>query len=485
MKRHLLKQLVERAVILFSILTAVSLMPVSAQIPPGVKTVIQEVSFNTDDGWTLHATYYLPPEIGPTPIPGLVILSEPDWVPRSISDELALGVADIGMAALAIDVRGTDASFGSKDYQSFTREEREAVQLDVRAAVKFLTSRKEVDSNRIAAFGASDMVDYVAREAAENTDQIKALILSTGRLSDQGRAAIRFRKDLPILAFVSEDDPRERQEQAAEPYFLSQDKGSRLVFVMDRGASIFNRPGDPIKKTADWLKANLMAIGHQSQVSFKTEDEKLLQGRLYMPDGPDKGTKPVGGVVFIHGANHDATTWYHLAREVTKTGLASLIFDQRGYMKSVPNVRPYSFDIDTIQKDIRAAVNFLAAQSGVDAQRIALVTATSRGGPTVAAAYGDDRVRTIAALSFYGGTDTTNRYLTEMDIPLFLVASTNDVRADGRSLVDATREAYRLSNNKETELLIYDDAGRGSAMLKTKPELTGMLVRWISEKLAR
>ncbi|NNE37510.1 MAG: hypothetical protein HKN08_04330, partial [Gammaproteobacteria bacterium] len=108
----------------------------------------------------------------------------------------------------------------------------------------------------------------------------------------------------------------------------------------------------------------------------------------------------------------------------------------------------------------------------------------SRGGPAVAAAYQDDRIKTIVGLSFYGGNETTDQYITEMDIPLFLTASINDVRADGRSLAEATRNTYRLSNNKETELIMYDDAGRGSAMLKTKPELTGMIVRWINEKLS-
>jgi len=457
-----------------------------AQIPEGNTTIIKDLSFETEDGWTLYATLYLPPGINPNPIPGVVILSEPDWVPRSISDEISLGITDRGMAAMAVDVRGTDASHGEKEFQLFTQEERDAMQLDIRAAVKFLSSQEEVDGNRIAVFGASMMVDYVVREAASNTEQIKAVLLSTGWLSDKGRNAIKTRKDLPVLAFMSEDDNKQKQQMASEPYFLSSDKGSELLFVMDRGASIFNRPGDPIGKTTDWLLKNLAGIGYQSEVSFRTEDRKLLRGTLYMPDWIDTISQPIGGVVFIHGANHDATTWWHLAREVTKTGLASLIFDQRGYMKSAPNnERPYAFDIDTIQKDIKAAINYLASQSGIDPKRIALVTATSRGGPTVASAYQDERIKTIVGLSFYGGNETTNRYITEMDIPLFLTASINDVRADGRSLAEATRQTYRLSNNKETELIMYDDAGRGSAMMKTKPELAGMIVRWINEKLTK
>src|SRR5690606_7253970 len=115
--------------------------------------------------------------------------------------------------------------------------------------------------------------------------------------------------------------------------------------------------------------------------------------------------------------------------------------------------------------------------------RMALVTATSRAAPVVIVAHGDPRIKTIVGLSFYGGNDQTRKALSEMDIPLFLVASINDMNADGGSLEAGTREAYRLSNNKETELLMYDDAGRGSAMLKYKPELTGMIVRWLNEKL--
>ena len=66
-----------------------------------------------------------------------------------------------------------------------------------------------------------------------------------------------MRKDLPVLAFMSEDDNKQKQQLASEPYFLSNDKGSELLFVMDRGASIFNRPGNPIGKTTDWLLKNL------------------------------------------------------------------------------------------------------------------------------------------------------------------------------------------------------------------------------------
>ena len=71
-----------------------------------------------------------------------------------------------------------------------------------------------------------------------------------------------------------------------------------------------------------------------------------------------------------------------------------------------------------------------------------------------------------------------------MEIPIFLVASANDMNADGRSLETSTREAYGLSKNKDSMLLMYDlEGGRGSTMIRINPELVGMLTRWFNEKL--
>ena len=91
----------------FIFLTCTLLLPIqtlNAQIPEDNKSIIKELNFVTEDSWTLYATLYLPPVNKPNPIPGVVIMSEPDWVPRSISDEISLGIAERGMAALAVAV---------------------------------------------------------------------------------------------------------------------------------------------------------------------------------------------------------------------------------------------------------------------------------------------------------------------------------------------------------------------------------------------
>ena len=46
---------------------------------------ISAVNFTTDDGWKIFGTLYLP-ETVISPVPGVVLLTEPGWVDRSIYD---------------------------------------------------------------------------------------------------------------------------------------------------------------------------------------------------------------------------------------------------------------------------------------------------------------------------------------------------------------------------------------------------------------
>jgi hypothetical protein len=75
------------------------------------------------------------------------------------------------------------------------------------------------------------------------------------------------------------------------------------------------------------------------------------------------------------------------------------------------------------------------------------------------------------------------RLLNSSDTPILSVASTEDNNYQRGSLAESTRQIYKLSKSKGSEFLLYDDAGRGSEMLKVKPELEPMILRWLSEKL--
>ncbi len=62
--------------------------------------------------------------------------------------------------------------------------------------------------------------------------------------------------------------------------------------------------------------------------------------------------------------------------------------------------------------------------------------------------------------------------------------TSEDINYNSGSLAEATRQAHLMSKSKGSQLLMYEDAGRGSEMLKAKPELQGIVLRWLEEKVA-
>ncbi len=192
----------------------------------------------------------------------------------------------------------------------------------------------------------------------------------------------------------------------------------------------------------------------------------------------------------VHGAKHDQQTYYELAQELAKQGMATLRFDWRGKGRSI-NAGKGQYGVDLSDEeiakaylDVKAAIEFFALQAGVDASRIGLIAATAGTGYALRAAYGDNRIQTVVLLTSNRAPDGEGKqFLTASGKPIFAIASTEDINYNRGSLAEETRLAYTFSNNKESELLLYNDAGRGSEMLKVKPELQPMILRWFGEKL--
>jgi len=446
------------------------------------------VSFPTEDGWTIHGTYYLPETAAQAPVPALIVLSEPGGPgigdhTAQIGGNISRAVAGrIGMAALNIDVRGSGHSFGKKYFQEFSPEERDGVQLDIRGAIKYLSSQPGIDPDRIAILAPSVTAEYAVREAAQNIPQVQGLVLITGEFSQESLEYIELRSDLPVLAIASKDDPGKVQLGSTKPYYYSKHPGSGILFVIDRGAAIFNRPGQIMEQVSDWLQRNVGNLGRKTEISFKTEDGWTLHGSLFTPD--NLGGRKVPGVVFVHGQNHDVQTWYYLAREVAKSGKAVLVFDRRANGKSIWQngpTPPGSTGGNPL--DVKAAINFMTSQSAVDGNRIALVGATAIATALITASMNDARIKTMVGLSLYGADDASKQYIAKSEVPLFLLVSTRDVNADGGSLTEGSRELHRLSKSKGSELIVFDNAGRGSNLQQVKPEINAMIVRWLNEKL--
>lgn len=166
----------------------------------------QRVSFRTDDGVTIAATWY-EPSMRPAPAVILVHMlgrSRRDW------DALASRLAGAGIGALAIDLRGhgeSTSSVGSAgaDYSHMVK--------DVAAARRHLASRAEVRASKIGLAGASIGANLAALHAASEP-AVASLALLSPSLDYRGlriEAAVRKYGNRPLLLVSSDDDPYARR----------------------------------------------------------------------------------------------------------------------------------------------------------------------------------------------------------------------------------------------------------------------------------
>ena len=448
------------------------------------------VRFPTEDGMMLYGTLHLPKNPRP-PFAGAVLFAEPEWIVRSTYDgnNMAPDLAEnYGMAVLTVDFRGTAGNVhNGRMFQTFSSRDREKLQLDVRGAIRFLTGQDGVDPHRIGLVAVGVGANYALLEAAENPG-VQALVLISGTLSEPARDYIRTRDDVPILTIAGTDD-KEGFREMTEAFYLSENKSSNIILSTGHGTTIFSRTAGLADRVTAWIVENVKGLGPETEISFKTEDGWSLHGLLRRPGNVEPGVR-VPSVVLVHGAQHDQETYYKLSRALAKRGFATLSFDWRGKNRDLSETRGHygvNFPPEERAKvylDVKAAINFLASQNGVDADRIGLVAATLGTTMALKGAAGDDRVKTMVMLSQYAIDDPDRRFLTTTDIPIFFIASLEDRNTELGSLGDFTVEAHRISKNKFTELVLFDDAGRGSEMLEFKEELEGMIVRWFQNKLA-
>jgi pimeloyl-ACP methyl ester carboxylesterase len=185
-----------RSRLLFALAAAVS-----AVIGISLEARDQRVSFRTSDGVTIAATWY-EPSVRPAPAVILVHMlgrSRRDW------DSVAPRLADSGIGALALDLRGHGESSGalgdgSGDYSAMVR--------DVEAARRHLATRSDVQHSRIGLAGASLGANLAALAAGADPGVVSLALLSPS-LDYRGlriEAAVRKYGSRPILLVVSDED---------------------------------------------------------------------------------------------------------------------------------------------------------------------------------------------------------------------------------------------------------------------------------------
>ena len=210
----------------------------------------QRVSFRTSDGVTIAATWY-EPSVRPAPAVILVHMlgrSRRDW------DSLASRLADSGIGALALDLRGHGESSGTAP-----GEDHSAMVRDIEAARRHLATRSDVQHSRIGLAGASLGANLAALEAAADAN-VASLALLSASLDYRGlriEAAVRKYGSRPILLVVSDEDGYARR--TAED-LKKAGGGIREVLMLSaagHGTNMLGRSPDLAPALVAWFQRTL------------------------------------------------------------------------------------------------------------------------------------------------------------------------------------------------------------------------------------
>jgi dipeptidyl aminopeptidase/acylaminoacyl peptidase len=216
--------------------------------------VSREVSFETEDGWTIHGDLSVPQ--GKTgSVPGVVLLHTA-LSDRYVYHDLVAALVKSGMAVLNIDWRGRGKSRGKGKYSELKQEERERGYLDAKGGINFLASQAGIDPARIAVLG-TDRGALHAVNIATNDTRVKALVILTVVFTEKEKALVA-NLDIPVL-YVACRGIESVLNDLTEAYKISKNRGSRLATFPGSALGYklleSNRAVQPL--IADWLKARL------------------------------------------------------------------------------------------------------------------------------------------------------------------------------------------------------------------------------------
>ena len=200
------------------------------------------------NGFLLSATVSKPATPAGPRLPAVVLVGGVDLVDRDevvtgvpVFGQLASDLADAGFLVLRYDRRGTGQSGGRPEAAGLPEYTE-----DLRAAVKLMHDRRDVDRNRLAVIGYGDG-GPVAMTAAEQDDRVRALVL-VSTIGVTGAEA--------NLARVASSLARSNRPEAERVETLALQKRIQQAVVTGKG---WEGIEDDVRRQADvpWFKSYL------------------------------------------------------------------------------------------------------------------------------------------------------------------------------------------------------------------------------------
>ncbi len=216
----------------------------------------------------------------------------------------------------------------------------------------------------------------------------------------------------------------------------------------------------------------------KEQLRIKTIDGEDIAGTIY------EAKNPKDAVLFVHMMPETKESWDTFANLVAIEGHTGLAIDLRGHGDSSGGPKGYThFTDEEHQKsilDLDAAVKFLLSR-GFTYQQITFVGASI--GANLALKYMADHGDYPAAVLLSPGTNyhgVLSRISAAEIKPgrNILLVSAKD---DGENASDTVAIGEAFLEGVQRAVKIYDTGGHGTTLLKTQPQLQGLIQQFLGK----
>jgi len=249
----------------------------------------------------------------------------------------------------------------------------------------------------------------------------------------------------------------------------------------------YNRPQEkPLDYVmAEWLTTRLHALGRSQEVFFTTEDGWTISADLV--SGASDYRSPA--VILVHSSVTDRHMYHQLVEQLVDAGFVVLNIDFRGRGRSRNKGNWLALrlqepdgpaEIGRGYLDVIAAVDFLAAQDNVDAERIGVVGTVIGARYALLGAAKDERIKAVASVIGYVPPPPEEQELVAIKAPVLYVCS--------RDLVPVTKAMSSICEEgaeNGNRLMILDGGAYGYSVFTLNPTLGPTVVNWLKTQLGR
>ena len=213
-------------------------------------------------------------------------------------------------------------------------------------------------------------------------------------------------------------------------------------------------------------------------VSMRTDDGVTVAGTFY-----EASRRPAPAVILLHMLTRSREDWDSVANGLADAGIHALAIDFRGHggSPSGPPAAGGGPDVTRLVLDVQAARAFLVARADVVIpSAIGIAGASVGANVAVLEGAGAPAVRSLALLSpglDYRSLRTDAALRKYGGRPALLLAGSNDPYA-----VRSVKE-LAAGGGGIREIRILENAGHGTTMLKSDPDLGRVLVDWFQRTL--